>query len=157
MFARKKKPAQPLSPDEALQKLEHFCAYQERSPQEVRDKLKELGQEGEAAEQLYQVLESDGFFDAARFAGSYVRGKFRFNHWGRIRIRQMLRQKGIAPAQVEAALREIDETEYKQLLHQLWEKKMREYAGDEKARDKSMAALLRAGFEPELVFGLNNR
>lgn len=157
MFARRKKLEQPLTPEEALPKLEQYCAYQERSPQEVREKIQSLGLRGDAAEILYQTLETEGFCNEQRFAEGFARGKFRFNHWGRVRIRQAMRQKGISSALVESALQEIDETEYEQVLRNLWEKKMSEFEGDDKARDKVMASLLRAGFESNLVFGLKVR
>lgn len=157
MLFRKKKLENPLTLDEALPKLEQFCAYQERSPQEVREKIQALGLKGESAEQLYEVLETEGFFNEQRFAEGYARGKFRFNHWGRVRIRQALRQKGISQALTEAALKEIDETEYEAVLRTLWERKTHEFRDDNKGRDKAMASLLRAGFEPGLVFGLGGR
>ena len=157
MFSRKRKLDKALTPDEALPKLEQFCAYQERCPQEVREKLYALGLKGETAEQLYATLENEGFFNEQRFAEGFARGKFRFNHWGRVRIRQALRQKGISAALTEAALREIDDTEYEQVLRALWEKKTHEFRGEDKGRDKALASLIRAGFEPGLVFGLGGR
>jgi regulatory protein len=147
-------PAKPLTTDEALAKLEYFCAYRERCPKEVRTKLKELGVRGEMAEQIYHVLQEDNFFNEERFAMAFAGGKFRVNHWGRIRIRIELRMRNIAPALIEQALDSIDETDYINMVKELLEKKRAYYEGQEQARDKTIAALLRAGFEPELVFRL---
>ncbi|MCC6463096.1 MAG: RecX family transcriptional regulator [Saprospiraceae bacterium] len=143
-----------LTPDEALVKLEHFCAYRERCPQEVRRKLAELGMHGETAEQIYQVLESDGFFNEVRFAEAYAGGKFRINQWGRVRIRLELQQRAIAPAVVRQALAAIDESEYLQTLQQLLEKKRQQIGAEAGPQDRAKiaAALIRSGFEPELVF-----
>lgn len=141
------------TPDEALAKMEHFCAYRERCPKEVRTKLAALGMRGQAAEQIYQVLEEDGFFNEERFAMAFAGGKFRVNHWGRVRIRMELRMRNIASHLIEQALASIEEEAYMDLLKQLIEKKKAFYQGQEQARDKTIAALLRAGFEPELVFG----
>lgn len=145
-------PAKPLTTDEALAKLEYFCAYRERCPKEVRTKLSELGVRGEQAEQIFEVLQTDGFFNEERFAMAYAGGKFRINHWGRIRIRIELRMRNIAGDLIEKAIDSIDETAYMELLRQLLEKKREYYEGQEQARDKTAAALIRAGFEPELVF-----
>ena len=149
---QKKQAARPLTPDEALARLEHFCAYRERCPKEVRSKLAELGLRGTEAEQIFEVLREDGFFNEERFALAFATGKFRANHWGRVRIRQELRMRDIAPELLRAALDSIDADEYQALLQKLLDKKRQQYAGDDNAREKAAAALIRSGFEPELVF-----
>lgn len=142
-----------LTPDEILQRAEQFCAFRERSPQEVRDKLKSLGARGAVAEQIYTVLEDDGYFNEARFAEMFVGGKFRINHWGRIRIRQALYKHRLSESVVENALESaINEQQYLETLQQLAEHKRRQLGDDPNARQKTAAYLLRAGFEPELVF-----
>ena len=142
-----------LSPDEILQRAEHFCAFRERSPQEVRDKLHALGARGEIAEQIYTVLQTDGYFDEARFAQLFVGGKFRINRWGRVRIRQALYQHRLPDPVVEHALTTaIEEQAYLQTLKQLAEQKKAQLAGDPQMRQKTAAYLIRAGYEPELVF-----
>jgi SOS response regulatory protein OraA/RecX len=60
--------------------------------------------------------------------------------------------RSIAPELIAQALDSIDQGEYETLLQKLLDKKRQQYAGDEKARDKTAAALIRAGFEMELVF-----
>jgi len=147
----------PLTTDEALAKLEYFCAYRERCPKEVRAKLALLGVPRKDAEQIFEVLQTDGFFNEERFAMAYAGGKFRINHWGRVRIRIELRMRNIAPDLIEKAIDSIDETAYIDLLQQLFDKKRRHYEGEEHARDKTAAALIRAGFEPEMVFAIVKR
>lgn len=142
----------PVTPDQALQKLEHYCAYQERSPKEVRKKLAEFKLPRQEAEQIFQVLLTDGYFNEERFAMAFAGGKFRNNYWGKVRIRQELRMREINSALIQQALESIDEDEYLALLQKLIQKKQAQYQGDERARDKTAAALIRAGFEMELVF-----
>lgn len=147
------RPKEPLTPDEILAKMEHFCAYRERCYKEVRERLAELGAQGEIAEQILSVLEGDKFFDDARFARAYAGGKFRINHWGRVRIRQELRLRELSRTLIQEAMDEaIDQAEYEALLQNLIEKKKNQYAGDERERDKVLAALARSGFETELIF-----
>lgn len=147
-------PEKNLTPDEILAKLEYFCAYQERCPQEVRRKLTELGAEGAIAEQIYSVLENDGFFNEARFAEAYAGGKFRVNQWGRVRIRLELRRRDISPAIIRQALENIGEETYLNTLQNLIAKKREQWptANDYASKAKTAAALIRAGYEPELVF-----
>ena len=153
-FSKYKPPEQALTPDEALAKLEHFCAYRERCPQEVYRKMRDLGLSGEIAEQIYKVLLGDGFVDEARFAQAFAGGKFRINHWGRVRIRLELQRRDIAPAFIEAAIDSIEEAEYRRVLRELLKKKRQQYRSgtDFQKRNKTATALIRAGFEPELVF-----
>lgn len=142
----------PLTPDEILHKMEQFCAYRERCPKEVRQKLNELGASGEIAAQILQVLHTDKFFDEARFAGAYARGKFRNNEWGRVKIRLELKLRDINRQIIEEALDTIDETEYEEVLEKLVRKKLGSLRTDAKAFEKTVAALTRAGFETELIF-----
>ena len=114
--------------------------------------MAELGVGGKDAAQIFEVLQEDGFFNEARFAMAYAGGKFRINHWGRIRIRQELKMRDIAPDLIQQALDSIDEAEYLKLLQQLLEKKRSQYKDDDRAREKTAASLIRSGFEPELVF-----
>ncbi|MEI6411427.1 MAG: regulatory protein RecX [Bacteroidota bacterium] len=146
------RPTEPLTPDEILAKMEYFCAYRERCTKEVHARLTELGARGEDAEQILEVLRGDGFFDEARFAHAFAGGKFRINHWGRVRIRQELRLREVPNALIQSALDEIDEDEYVALLKSLIEKKKDQYEGDALMRDKTIAALMRMGFEMELIF-----
>lgn len=152
MAFQKKRPTQPLTTDEALIKLESFCAYRERCPKEVRNRLAELGVRGEMADQIFEVLREDGFFNEERFAVAFAGGKFRMNHWGRVRIRIELRMRDIAPDILQHALDSIDEGEYLDVLRQLAVKKRAHYGDDHNAREKTIAALLRSGFEQDLVF-----
>ena len=132
--------------------MENYCAYRERCPQEVRRKMVELAIEGEPAEQIWQVLEDDGYVNEERFARAFAGGKFRVNQWGRVRIRLELLQRAIPPAVVEQALEAIDEGEYLGVLQHLLQKRRERYEGDPHARAKAAEALVRAGFEPEFVF-----
>ncbi|MCC7465603.1 MAG: RecX family transcriptional regulator [Saprospiraceae bacterium] len=146
-----------ITPDQALQKMERFCAYRERCPKEVRSKLKEMGLSSADSEQIYQVLQEDNFFNEERFAMAYAGGKFRNNYWGKVRIRQELKMRGIAPEYIRQATDAISEEEYEALIRKLVDKKMQQYAGDDKARDKTIASLVRGGFELELVFRMMER
>lgn len=158
-FSRKSRSlsAPPLTPDQALEKLEHFCAYRERCPQEVRDKMRELRLSEEMSEQLFQVLQEERFFEEERFTESFVRSKFRGNHWGKVRLRMELKMRRIDPEIMEQALANIDEEAYLELIQELLTKKIRQWADDPQGRQKAAAAVIRAGFEPDLVFQELNR
>ena len=66
-------------------KLEHYCAYQERSQQEVRDKLYNYGLHSAEVEDVICELIGANFLNEERFANAYALGKFRIKQWGEIK------------------------------------------------------------------------
>lgn len=144
----------PIDPRTAQDRLERFCAFRERSPKEVRQKIAELGLKDDAADQLFDYLQEERFFNEERFAHAFAGGKFRGNHWGRVRIRMELQHThGIRKALIEEALDALPEAEYRATLQGLLQKKRAQYSADDpNARQKTAASAIRAGFEPELVF-----
>ncbi|HCM75832.1 MAG TPA: RecX family transcriptional regulator, partial [Cytophagales bacterium] len=77
---------QKLTPQQGLQKIYHYCAYQERSHKEVRNKLYDYGLWGSEVEDLLTRLITEDFLNEERFAKSFAGGKFRMKKWGRIKI-----------------------------------------------------------------------
>jgi regulatory protein len=144
--------APPLTPDEALAKMEFFCGYRDRCEHEVWQKMKELRIPEDLGQELFDLLKAERFIDEVRFAEAFVRGKFRGNHWGRVRIRQELKMRRVALDIIEAAISSLDEDNYLEVLQELLTKKRKQWDGDPQARYKAAASLIRAGFEPELVF-----
>ena len=110
---------------EAKQKLEAFCAYQERCDQELRKKMQTWGMYSEDVDILISDLIQNNFLNEERFASAFVSGKFRIKRWGRIKIRQHLKQKNISDYSMNKALNEIDEDEYFQNIADLIESKNR--------------------------------
>ncbi len=77
-----KKEIRLLTYDEALEKLRHFCAYQERSRAQVIRKMKNLSVDAEFHENLLAALVEEKFLDQQRYAAAYARGKSRIKGWG---------------------------------------------------------------------------
>ena len=69
------------TPLQALPKIQHFCAYQERCHSEVMDKLYSFGLNKNEVDQLVSKLIEDNYLNEERFARSFVNDKFRFNKW----------------------------------------------------------------------------
>jgi regulatory protein len=110
-------------PTVALAKAEHFCAYQERSQQEVRDRLYEWGLWPDAVEQVISQLIEGNFLNEDRFAKAYTKGKFSQKAWGRIKIKQGLKLKRVPDILIKKALLAIDLDEYMVALTRLLNKK----------------------------------
>ena len=68
--------------EEAKRRLERYCAYQERSHRQVRDKLREMRMIPLAIDEVIVHLIKHDFLNEERFARSYARGKFRLKKMG---------------------------------------------------------------------------
>lgn len=148
------KPKKYISREAALQKLQRYCAYQDRCHQEVRSKLITLGIYGDDLEEIIVALIEENFLNEERFACSYARGKFRFKCWGRLRITQELKRRKISHYLIRKALEEIPDGEYEQQLYDFLERKnalLREE--DIFSRKQKLAAYaIRRGFESEYIW-----
>lgn len=137
----------------ALQKAEHYCAYQERAQQEVRDKLYEWGLWPTAIEKIITQLIIDGYLNEERFARAYALGKFRQKGWGKIKIKQGLKLKRIPDGLIKKSLSAIDPDAYLMMLTQILEKKgaVLKEKNDFKRRYKLQQYALSRGYENDMI------
>jgi regulatory protein len=143
-----------LTPGQALPRLQRYCAYQERCQQEAREKLYSLGVFKTDAEQIIAQLIEEGFLDEERFAIQFAGSKFRIKHWGRIKIKYHLRQKGISDYCVKKALKAIPVADYQKTFFTLADKKWLSLKGEKNIftkKRKTQDYLLSRGFETTLV------
>jgi regulatory protein len=139
---------------EALQKLEHFCAYQERCHDEVVTKLYSLKMSPEEIDIIIVKLIEDNFLNETRFACSFARGKHRIKNWGKIRIINELKIRHISTANINLALKEIPPDEYVTTFDKLSQKCWENLTERNilKKRKKFCDYLLRRGYESNLVY-----
>lgn len=137
----------------ALAKAEHFCAYQERSQQEVRDKLYEWGLWPAAVEQIISELIEGNFLNEDRFAKAYAKGKFSQKAWGRIKIKQGLKLKRVPDVLIKKALLTIDTDDYLTALTKVLEKKAAVLSEKNavKRRYKLQQYAMGRGYEADLI------
>jgi regulatory protein len=143
-----------LTVEQAKQKALRYCAYQERSHQEVKNKLYELGLNSSDADELLTYLITEGFLNEERYAKLFAGGKFRIKHWGRIKITHALESKGLSKNCIRIGLKEIEEDDYLQTLEKLVTERASGLEGESTfiARDKISKTLIQKGYEPELVW-----
>lgn len=142
-----------LTKEQALQKLKQYCGYQERSHSEVREKLFSLGVRKSDHDEIIASLIEEDYLNEERFAIAFARGKFKMNHWGRVKIKAELKQKKVSDYCMNKALKQIDEKEYEQTIKKLAEKKYDLLKAEQYLirKKKTMDYLLQKGFEWELV------
>jgi len=143
-----------IDPTQALPKARKYCAYQERSQQEVRDKLYSWGLHRRDVEQTIALLITENYLSEERFAIAYAGGKFRMKEWGRIKIKQALKLKKVSDYCIRKALGEIDSRAYSKTLAKLIEKKGKEVKEKNPLKKNYKVAqyAISRGFEPELVW-----
>lgn len=113
-----------LSSEDALRKLQAYCAFQERCHEEVRSKLISLGVFGERLETVIVQLIEDDFLNEMRFSIAYTGGKFRIKKWGKIKISLALKRKKISEYCIRKAIEsEIPDAAYHTTLKGLLLKK----------------------------------
>ena len=142
-----------LTPEQAVQKLKHYCAYQERCHAEVQQKLYDLGVWKKEHDAIISRLIEENYLNEERFAIAYAGGKWRIKNWGRVKIKYELSQKQISEYCIRKALKQISEEEYVSVLTKLAEER---YAALKKEqymtrKKKTIDHLVQKGFESSLV------
>lgn len=138
----------------AFLKASSWCAYQERSQQEARDKLYEWGLYSNEVDEVIAELITSNFLNEERFAMAYVSGKFNIKKWGRLKIKNGLRQKRVPEKLIQKALYSIDEDAYLKTLGQILEKKqtLEKEKNPLKRQYKLNNYLQSKGYENDLIF-----
>ncbi len=141
-----------IGKEQAIQRIRHYCAYQERAQQEVRDKLYELGMTMDEVEEIMSDLIAENFLNEERFATQFAGGHFRIKGWGKVKIQHALQQKRVSGYNIKIGLKAIDEDDYVKTLQGLATKKWNSLKGERGLSRiaKTQAFLHQRGFEPIL-------
>jgi regulatory protein len=132
-----------------------FCNYRERSQQEVKDKLYELGSHPEEVNTLLAELIEADLLNEERFAKAFVRGKFRLKHWGRIKLTYELKAHRLSEYVLKKAFNEIDPSEYFETAERLaankWNSLRREAGAHFVKKGKLYRYLQQKGYEASII------
>lgn len=144
-----------------LQKAADYCAYQERTQQEVRIFLRKKGVDYDTAEEIISELITQNFLNEERFARAFSGGKFRVKGWGKLKIRNELAQRGVSERNIATGVLEVSDTDYKQKLIILLQKKLDLLRPREANFIQLKGKLIRYGFskgyEGDLVYETVNK
>jgi regulatory protein len=146
--------AKPLSPDQVLDKMAKYCAYQERCVKDVTEKLKTFELTQKEKDEILDYLINNRFVNNTRFAQAFVKGKINQSGWGLNKIRFHLMQKGIDKEIIDEALQTYDEEAYRQRLIDVLKIKAKTVkAENDFERNRKLAAYaIQKGFEANLVW-----
>lgn len=140
---------------EALIKAANFCAYQERTQDEVRERLKGWGIYGDDAEEIIVRLIEENFINEERFSKIYAGSKFRVKQWGRLKIKYELKMRGLSEYNIRKGLGEIADDDYEETIRELVEKKAHELRHEKQklvVKQKIARFVIGKGFESDLVW-----
>ncbi|MCD8318009.1 MAG: RecX family transcriptional regulator [Paraprevotella sp.] len=142
-----------ITVQEAFNKAAAYCSGAEYCTSDIRKKLERWGMDAPQQDDILNRLQQERFINEDRFCRCFVRDKFRYNQWGRIKIAQALRQKGLADSCARAALAELDEKEYTDTLRKLLQAKARTLraSSDYERNGKLVRFGLGRGFEMPLI------
>ena len=144
--------------DDAIKKLEHYCAYQERCHKEVIEKLQQMHMIPEAIDVVLVHLIENKFLNEARFAEAFASGKFKIKKWGRSRITFELKKKGVSAFNINKAIEGISDEEYYSVFNELAENKVKliKETNVYKRKKKFVDYFLYRGWESYLVYDKAN-
>lgn len=148
------KPTLNIGTDSALEKIKHFCGYQERNHREVKEKLFSFGLYKDQVEGLISILIQEDYLNEERYAMAFARGKFRMKGWGKIKIKYELKQQQISDYCIKKALNSIDEEEYIKTFTKVFDNKMKNLKSEKNSfikKKKLQNFLLQRGFEAFLI------
>lgn len=142
-----------LTKEQALQKLRQYCAYQERSHNEVQQKLYELGIQKLHHDEIISTLIEEDYLNEERFAKAFAGGKFRMKDWGRKKIYYALKEKRVSEYNIKQAMKEIDEDAYLKNLKELVQEKFESLKGEQYLvrKKKTIDYMVQKGYEFDLV------
>jgi regulatory protein len=142
-----------------LEKIKYYCKYQERCHLQVRLKLIELGARGLDLENIITDLIQEDLLNEERFAQLFTKGKFRQLGWGRIKIKQGLKQNQVSEFCIKKALATLDTNDYYQRCKTYADRKWLTLNKERNIftkRTKLKNYLLQKGYESNLVIEIIN-
>lgn len=152
MYSEEKK-AKEISYSSALSKMQFICSRQEKCCSDIRKKLENWDLSYDDQYKIIQALIDDKFLDEKRYTGFYVRDKYKFNKWGRIKISHHLKQKQIPEYIIMEAFDSISEKLYEENLEEILASKMRSTREEDlyKLKAKLYRFAQSRGFESNLI------
>ena len=141
-----------------LSKSMALCANREYCRSEIRQKIESWGAGPKDTEKILVYLVKEKFIDEERYSQAFVKDKFKYNKWGKVKISAMLKQKGIPEAIISQSLETIEDESYTELLRNLLTKHRKTIKARNQfdLKGKLMRFGLSKGFETHLLYDILN-
>jgi regulatory protein len=142
----------------ALKKAMALCARRELCSEDIRIKLDSWGITDLNANKIISTLIRENFINEDRYANAFVKDKFRYNSWGRVKIASYLRAKKIGSELIQSALDSLDEEHYRQTIRDIMavHRKSIKAKNQYDLKGKLMRFGLSRGYESNLLYDILN-
>lgn len=142
-----------LNKEQALGRAARLCSGSEHCSSQIREKLLSWGVSAEDMEDIISYLTKEKYIDDVRFSRAYCHDRFCYSHWGRVKIRQMLRHLHLTDAEIAEGLESIPEEPYLRTIADIVRQKDNTLhdADTYQRKGKLVRHLLSHGFEMEFV------
>ncbi len=143
-----------IGTEKAIQKIKHYCAYQERSHKEVKEKLYSFGLYKYEVEEVLSQLIEENYLNEERFAIAFAGGRFRIKQWGKTKIRYELKLRGVSEYNIRKAIAGIEAEDYEKTFNKLANAKLATQKSEKNIfvkKSKIQQFLLQKGFEHTMI------
>jgi regulatory protein len=142
----------------ALSKAMALCSRQELCCDDIRSKLSSWGIEKNDAAKIIDILQKENFINESRYATAFVRDRFKYYKWGKVKIAAHLKNKKLSSEIIGQALNLIDDDQYINLLRGLIEshKKTVRAKNQYDLKAKLLRYGLSKGFESNFLYDILN-
>jgi regulatory protein len=135
----------------ALEVAYRYLGSRDRTVLEVRRRLERDGVDAATAGAAIAELEHQGYLDDDRYARRYAEDRRSLDAWGDERIERRLREAGVAPEAVAAALGGLDPGDGHAAAVALLQRRLRERPRSDRDRERALGLLVRRGYDLELA------
>ena len=148
-----------LSKEQALAKAASLCSCREYCTSQMQERLLSWGISDRDTEDIICYLIKEKYIDNKRFSRAYCHDKFCYNHWGRVKIRQMLRHLRLSDEEIAEGMEAIPEEDYLQALTDALRQKDRTLRETDpyQRKGKLVRHLLSRGFEMDLILDATDK
>jgi regulatory protein len=140
----------------ALSKAMALCSRREYCIDDIRSKLHSWSVGENEIESIIVSLVKENFINENRYSEAFVKDKFRYNKWGKVKIRANLKMKKIPADVISSALNSIDHELYLKTLEELLTTHRRSVKAKNQydLKGKLLRYGLSKGFESELLYDI---
>lgn len=142
----------------ALSKSMTLCSKREYCTDDIRIKLKTWGVGDNDSRKIIQTLIRENFLNDTRYASAYVKDKFNYNKWGKVKIAAHLRAKHLSSDIIDRALDLIDNETYRKAAEEMISIHRRQIKAKNNydLKGKLLRYGLSKGYENSLLYDLLN-
>lgn len=130
----------------------NYCAYRERSENEILKKLYEWGiKEKKIQYEYLKTLKENGLVSDSKYIEAFVRGKIRINKWGPQKIVFELSKKGFKNQEIEKKIKLFESEIHENCLKILQSDRFKKQLYHETNEIKIKRYLYAKGYPPEMI------